>query len=157
MVSHVTLEGSFMRKSVHVIAAAISLLSTGAMAADSSLSACGTSPYISQASSTGVPYSTLYNTNIPTSGATLKRVTGRINYDPPSFGTLWVRVCHQNHCPLGWQQFTAPNYSFDTTLFTGYDATISLKMEAMVRFNGGTRLVNRSGKSSCATVYYSTP
>lgn len=146
-----------MRKSVHAIAAAISLLSTGAMAADSSLSACGTSPYVSQASPSGVEYSTFYNTEVPTSGATLKRVTGKINYDAPSFGTLYVRVCHQNYCPLGWQQFTTPSYAFDTTLFTGYDAGISLKMQAKVVYSGGTRLVNRSGKSSCATVYYSAP
>ena len=151
MVSYVTLEGSFMRKSVHAFAAAISLLSTGAMAAESSLSACGFAPYISQ---TNVTYTTNYNTEVGSAGNTLNKVTAKINYDAPSFSTLKIRICHQQKCTTPWQDYTTPNFS--SMEFLNRDANVTVRMEARVEYNG-TRLVNRSGKSSCATVYYTTP
>lgn len=140
-----------MRKVTHAIAVALAMMATGAMAADTDVSACGTAPYISR---TNTIYSQLYyGSGVIATGNTIESVTAKINYDPPSIGTLQIRLCHLSLC-TAWQSYTNPN--FTVSGFAPQDPSTSPRMEARVTYSAN-RTVQHSGKQSCATVRYNYP
>jgi len=129
---------------------AVLVMSSAAMASDTSVISCGFAPSISQ---TNIIYSTNYPVGVTGPGNKIESVDADINYDPPSFGTLQIRLCHASVC-TAWQSYTNPNIV--TTAFAPQDPYTAVRMEARVTYSIN-RIVNRSGKRSCATVYYNYP